>query len=82
MAAAPHVTRLFTGPSAPAWPVSPGPSRHTATILRFPRPRGPSPVAADPNEGCGHVGPATVGHEITASWALVLGLAILVFVLF
>ncbi|MDB5362390.1 MAG: hypothetical protein JWO51_3687 [Rhodospirillales bacterium] len=82
MAAVPQVTHLFTDPSAPTWPVSPGPSRPAATVLRFPRPRGPTLVAADPNEGHPLVGTANPVREITAAWALVLGLAILGFVLF
>jgi hypothetical protein len=78
MAAVPQ----FTSPSAPAWPVSPDPSRPAATILRFPCPRALTPVAPDPCDGRASLASPVVAHEIAASWALVLGLAALGFVLF
>ena len=78
MAAVPQ----FTSPSAPTWPVCPGPSRPAATILRFPCPRALTPVAPDPCEGRASLASSALSREIIASWALVLGLAALGFVLF
>jgi hypothetical protein len=80
MAAVPR----FTDPSAAPWPVSPGPSRPAATILRFPRPtarvRSLTPVACDPSEGS--FVPATIPlREFAAGWVVVLGLALLSFVI-
>ena len=66
---------LFTSPSAPAWPVSPGPSRPAATVLRFPRPRFLMPVAPDRCEG--RVAATVAGtHELAAAWLVFLGLAL------
>jgi hypothetical protein len=78
MAAVPH----FTSPSTPTWPVWLGPSRPAATVLRFPCSRALTPVAPDPCEGRVALTSAELSHEIAASWALFLGLAILGFVLF
>jgi len=72
----------FINPSAPAWPICAGPSRPAATILRFPRPRCLTAVVPDPSEGRMLQASTVVAREIAASWALVLGLAILGFVLF
>ena len=72
----------FTSPSAPAWPVCPGLSRPAATIWHFPCPRALRPVAPDPREGRASLASPVLSHEIAASWALVLGLAALGFVLF
>jgi len=70
----------FTDMSAAPWPVSPGPSRPAATILRFPRPstRVLTPVASDPTEGS-FVRTAGLPHEFAAGWVVVLGLALLRF---
>jgi hypothetical protein len=67
---------LFTSPSAPAWPVSPGPSRPTATVLRFPRPRRLTPVAPDRCEGRSFVRPGMETPEIAAAWLVFLALAL------
>lgn len=77
MAAAPQ----FTSPSAPAWPVCLGPSRPAATIRRLSCLRALTPVAPDPREGRASAAWSARSRELAASWALVLGLAILGFVL-
>jgi hypothetical protein len=69
MAAAPH----FTSPSTPVRPA--------ATILRFPHPHALTPVAPDPREGWAPIASVAFIQEIAAAWALVVGLAIVGFVL-
>jgi len=78
MAAVPQLNSPF----APAWPLSPGPSRPDATILRFPRPRRLTPVEADPRDGLDPIVKVKIPSDVAASWLVVLGLAILGFVLF
>ena len=78
MAAAPRLTN----PSAPAWPVGLGPGRPAAAIRRLSCLRALTPVAPDPCEGRAFAAWSARSREIAASWALVLGLAILGFVLF
>ena len=83
MAAAPQLNSAFVNPSsAPAWPLSPGPSRPAATILRFPRKRPLTPVEADPRDGIGTIIKVRIPSDIAAGWLVVLGLAIVGFVLF
>jgi len=82
MAAVPQLNSLFANPSAPAWPLSPGPSRPAATILRFPRKRRLTPVEADPRDGLGRVVKVKIPSDIAAGWLVVMALAIFGFVLF
>jgi len=78
MAAVPRFTDMSVAP----WPVSPGPSRPAATILRFPRPQARvlTAVGCDPTEGS-FVPTPVLSRDLAAGWLIVLGLALLGFVI-